>query len=99
MVPGISDEDALAVCLFPPKQGNRKIFRKARAMKGIDPSFQASPRQTLSKDRNNGDDPILQARSAAYMRSFSLRSGEKSPVPAITPSLTAAPGDAEGKKS
>lgn len=44
-------------------------------------------------------DPILQARSAAYMRSFSLRSGEKSPVPAITPSLTAAPGDAEGKKS
>lgn len=38
-------------------------------------------------------DPILQARSAAYMRSFSLRSGEKAPVPAITPTMT------EGKKS
>ncbi|MBF0850966.1 catalase family peroxidase [Gluconobacter sp. R75690] len=44
-------------------------------------------------------DPILQARSAAYMRSFAARSGEKPPVPAITPTMTAAPGGAEGKKS
>ena len=44
-------------------------------------------------------DPILQARSVAYMRSFAARSGEKPPVPAITPTMTAAPGGAEGKKS
>ena len=44
-------------------------------------------------------DPILQARSAAYMRSFAARSGEKPPAPTITPTMTAAPSGAEGKKS
>lgn len=44
-------------------------------------------------------DPILQARSAAYMRSFAARSGEKRSVPAVTPTMTATPGGAEGKKS
>ncbi|GBR09343.1 catalase family peroxidase [Gluconobacter frateurii] len=33
------------------------------------------------------DDPILQVRSAAYMRSFSLRSGEKRSPSAVTPNL------------
>ncbi|WP_395372494.1 catalase family peroxidase [Komagataeibacter diospyri] len=44
-------------------------------------------------------DPILQARSAAYMRSFALRSGEKPGVPAITPAMTALPTGVEEKKS
>lgn len=44
-------------------------------------------------------DPILQARSAVYMRSFFLRSGERAPVPAITPGMTAPPSGAEEKKS
>ncbi|MCH4090492.1 catalase family peroxidase [Acetobacter sp.] len=42
-------------------------------------------------------DPILQARSGTYMRSFSLRSGEKAPVPAITPAMTMAAIDREEK--
>ncbi|WP_029605656.1 catalase family peroxidase [Kozakia baliensis] len=53
----------------------------------------------LPKGITPSGDPILQARSAAYMRSFAARSGEKPPVPAITPTMTAAPGGAEGKKS
>lgn len=42
------------------------------------------------------DDPILQVRSAAYMRSFSLRSGETRSSSAVTPTLIQAP---ESKKS
>jgi len=44
-------------------------------------------------------DPILPARSATYMRSFAARSGEKPPMPDITPTVAAAPNGAEGKKS
>ncbi|KXV44378.1 catalase family peroxidase [Gluconobacter roseus] len=42
------------------------------------------------------DDPILQVRSAVYMRSFSLRSGEKRSPSAVTPSLIQT---SEGRKS
>lgn len=42
------------------------------------------------------NDPILQVRSAAYMRSFSLRSGEKRGPSAVTSNLTQAP---ESKKT
>ncbi|MBS1101640.1 catalase family peroxidase [Gluconobacter sp. Dm-62] len=42
------------------------------------------------------DDPILQVRSAAYMRSFSLRSGEKHSPSAVTTNLIQA---SESKKS
>ncbi|NVN37769.1 catalase family peroxidase [Komagataeibacter swingsii] len=38
------------------------------------------------------DDPILPARSAAYMRSFTLRSGERKPASAITPAMVATGG-------
>jgi catalase len=38
------------------------------------------------------DDPIPAARSAAYMRSFTLRSGETKPPSAITPAMTGAEG-------
>lgn len=43
-------------------------------------------------------DPILQAWSTAYIRLFSVRSGEKPLVLAITPTIMAAPAGAEGKK-
>lgn len=43
------------------------------------------------------DDPILQVRSAAYMRSFLRRSGEKRGPSAVTPDLIQA--SSEGKKS
>lgn len=44
-------------------------------------------------------DPILQARSAAYMRSFYLRSGEGPTTPAISPEMTALPATAKDKRS
>lgn len=45
------------------------------------------------------DDPILQLRSGAYMRSFALRSGEKHGPSAITPAMTQAPVAESEKKS
>lgn len=45
------------------------------------------------------NDPILQLRSAAYMRSFALRSGEKRGPSAITPAMTQTPESESGKKS
>ena len=45
------------------------------------------------------DDPILQVRSAAYMRSFLLRSGEKRAPSAVTPDMIQATESSEGKKS
>lgn len=45
------------------------------------------------------DDPILQLRSGAYMRSFALRSGEKRGPSAITPAMTPAPVAESEKKS
>nr|WP_231888424.1 catalase [Acetobacter malorum] len=45
------------------------------------------------------DDPILQLRSGAYMRSFALRSGEKRGPSAITPAMTQAPAAESEKKS
>ncbi|MFT9019011.1 catalase family peroxidase [Acetobacter malorum] len=44
-------------------------------------------------------DPILQLRSGAYMRSFSLRSGEKRGPSAITPAMTQVPAAESEKKS
>ncbi|GAA4477174.1 catalase family peroxidase [Gluconacetobacter asukensis] len=44
-------------------------------------------------------DPILQVRSAAYMRSFFLRSGETRGPSAVSPVMTATPGQVEGKRS
>lgn len=43
-------------------------------------------------------DPILQVRSAAYMRSFLLRSGETRGPSAVTPSMTQETTTPEGKK-
>ena len=43
-------------------------------------------------------DPILQARSAAYMRSFYLRSGERPTTPTISPEMTVPPTNAKDKK-
>lgn len=45
------------------------------------------------------DDPILQLRSGAYMRSFALRSGEKRGPSAIAPAMTQAPAAESEKKS
>lgn len=44
-------------------------------------------------------DPILQARSAAYMRSFYLRSGERPTAPAVSPEMTVPSANARDKKS
>ena len=44
-------------------------------------------------------DPILQVRSAAYTRSFSLRSGEMRGPSAVTPDMTQVTASPEGKKS
>lgn len=44
-------------------------------------------------------DPILPARSAAYMRSFFLRSGERAAAPAVTPAMTAIPAGTKDNKS
>lgn len=44
-------------------------------------------------------DPILQVRSAAYMRSFSLRSGEKRSPSAVTPNMAQVTASPEEKKS
>ncbi len=43
------------------------------------------------------DDPVLQARSATYMRSFGERSREKRPVPAYDPAVV--PGLEPGAKT
>lgn len=53
----------------------------------------------LPKGMLPSGDPILQARSAVYMRSFHLRSGEWPTPPAISPEMTALPASAKDKKS